>query len=68
MVLGGVTPLALPEDLPLWIDQKVMEADYIILGGGSRSSKLKLSPDVFQKTPNTTIVEGLANLMPAETG
>ena len=68
MVLGGVTPLALPEELPLWVDQKVMEADYIILGGGSRSSKLKLSPDVFKETPNTSIVEGLANLMPTEAG
>ena len=66
MVLGGVTPLALPADLPLWIDQKVMEADYIILGGGSRSSKIKVSPDVFLNTPNTSIVDGLANLIPAD--
>ena len=63
MVLGGVTPLALPADLPLWIDQKVMEADYVILGGGSRSSKIKVTPDVFLNTPNTSIVEGLANLI-----
>ena len=66
MVLGGVTPLALPDDLPLWIDQKVMEAEYIILGGGSRSSKIKISPAVFLKTPNTTIVEELAKLIPID--
>ena len=66
MVLGGVTPLALPDDLPLWIDQKVMEADYIILGGGARSSKIKISPSVFLKTPNTSIVEGLAKPITTE--
>ena len=51
MALGGVTPLALPADLPLWIDREVMQTDYIILGGGSRSSKIKISPDVFLKNP-----------------
>lgn len=60
MVLGGVTPLALPEDLPLWVDQGLMSADYVILGGGSRSSKIKVAPEIFRHTENTTIVEGLA--------
>jgi len=60
MELGGVTPLALPSDLPLWVDERVMAADYIILGGGNRSSKLKISPSIFEHTPNTEIVAGLA--------
>lgn len=68
MVLGGVTPLALPDTLPLWIDQRVMEADHIILGGGTRSSKIKVSPAVFLKTPNTEIVEDLAKPIPDTDG
>jgi len=60
MEIGGVTALGLPESLPLWIDSKVMQCDYIILGGGSRSIKIKVSPAVFDLTPNTEIVEGLA--------
>jgi prolyl-tRNA editing enzyme YbaK/EbsC (Cys-tRNA(Pro) deacylase) len=60
MELGGVTPLALPPELSLWVDQRVMQASYIILGGGNRSSKIKVSPDVFLHTPNTSIVDGLA--------
>ena len=60
MEIGGVTALGLPESLPLWIDSKVMQCDYIILGGGSRSIKIKISPAVFELTPNTEIVEGLA--------
>ena len=60
MDLGGVTPLCLPTDLPLWIDAEVMKRPYIILGGGNRHSKIRVLPDIFRLTPNTEIVEGLA--------
>ena len=60
MEIGGVTALGLPESLLLMVDSKVMQCDYIILGGGSRSLKIKISPTVFDLTPNTEIVEGLA--------
>ena len=60
MEIGGVTALGLPESLPLMVDSKVMQCDYIILGGGSRSLKIKISPTVFELTPNTETVEGLA--------
>lgn len=62
MEIGGVTPVALPDDLPLWIDQRVMEAPYVILGGGSRSSKIRISPRVFEHVPSSTIIEGLAKV------
>jgi prolyl-tRNA editing enzyme YbaK/EbsC (Cys-tRNA(Pro) deacylase) len=60
MELGGVTPVALPEELPLWVDAGIMRRDYIILGGGSRSCKIRIAPEVFTRTANTEIVEGLA--------
>lgn len=63
MELGGVTPVALPETLTLWVDAAIMQCDYIILGGGNRSSKIKISPELFLQTPNTEIVEGLAYLV-----
>ena len=47
MVMGGVTPFGLPPDLPLWIDDRVMEPDWVILGGGSRSMKIKISPEAL---------------------
>jgi len=37
-----------------------MQCDYIILGGGNRSIKIKISPAVFNLTPNTEVIEGLA--------
>ncbi len=66
MEIGGVTPICLPQDLPLWIDQRVMDAEYVILGGGDRSSKIKISPRVFEHVPSATIIDGLARLPPAE--
>ena len=66
MEIGGVTPIGLPEELPLWIDQRVMEAQFVILGGGNRSSKIKISPRIFAQVPSVTIIDGLAKLPPAE--
>ncbi|MBT3943084.1 MAG: hypothetical protein HOC77_07225 [Chloroflexi bacterium] len=61
MMIGGVTPFCLPEDLPVYVDGRIMELDYVILGGGSRSAKVKIHPEVFNKMPTVTVVEGLAN-------
>ena len=61
MHIGGITPITLPSFLPLWVDSKVMLRNTIVLGGGNRSSKIKVSPKIFNYTLNTEIVEGLAN-------
>jgi prolyl-tRNA editing enzyme YbaK/EbsC (Cys-tRNA(Pro) deacylase) len=60
MLIGGVTPLALPEHVPVWVDERVMSRTSIILGGGSRSLKIQVSPDLFRRLPNTEIVADLA--------
>lgn len=60
MEIGGVTPLGLPEDLPLWIDARIMDLDYVILGGGGRDTKITVDPAIFNQTPATEVVEGLA--------
>ena len=60
MLLGGVTVFALPEDLPIYVDEKLMALDWIVLGSGSRSSKIKTSPEVFRRLPNARIVAGLS--------
>jgi prolyl-tRNA editing enzyme YbaK/EbsC (Cys-tRNA(Pro) deacylase) len=60
MELGGVTPPGLPSDLPLWVDSRVMERRFVILGAGTRSAKIRVSPDYFRKLPQAEIVEGLA--------
>ena len=60
MEIGGVTPFGLPDDLPILVDARVMAPDWIILGGGNRSSKLRLSPSVLAAVPGVRVVEGLA--------
>ena len=62
MEIGGVTAFGLPQSLPLWVDHRVMKPKFIILGGCSRSIKLKISPDVIQLIDNATIVEDLASI------
>ena len=63
MLIGGVTVLALPGELPIYVDERVMAPDWIIVGGGGRSTKIKLAPDVLRRIPNVTVVPGLASEM-----
>ncbi|MDJ0776989.1 MAG: YbaK/EbsC family protein [Gammaproteobacteria bacterium] len=60
MEIGGVTPLALPEGLPIWIDAAVMDCSYVVLGGGNRHSKIRVSPRVLAAQPGAEVVAGLA--------
>ena len=60
MEIGGVTPLCLPDDLPIWIDDAVMQCEYVVLGGGNRNSKLKLDPQLLLLQPAAEVVLALA--------
>jgi prolyl-tRNA editing enzyme YbaK/EbsC (Cys-tRNA(Pro) deacylase) len=60
MEIGGVTPFGLPDGLPILVDARVMDPDWIILGGGNRSSKLRVAPDVLPRLPAARIVSELA--------
>ena len=59
MEIGGVTPFSLPGGLQLYVDSRIMKLDWVILGGGGRDHKLKISPGVFHQL-NAEIVENLA--------
>lgn len=58
--IGGVTIFGLPDALPVWLDSRVMERDWVIVGAGSRSAKLKLDPAQLAELPGYEVVEGLA--------
>lgn len=60
MELGGVTPPGLPADLPLWVDARVMQRPFVILGAGTRAAKIRVTPDYFLTLPQAEVVEGLA--------
>lgn len=60
MMIGGVTPFALPADIPLFIDERVMSLRRVVIGGGSRSGKILIRPQELMKIPTVEIVRGLA--------
>ena len=60
MTMGGVTPFGLPDDLPIWVDARVMTRDRIILGGGCRDRKVLAAPTVLELLPNVEVVPDLA--------
>jgi len=60
MLIGGVTVFGLPADLPLYLDERVMAQEYVVVGGGSRSIKVKLAPEALLRLPNAQVVPGLA--------
>jgi prolyl-tRNA editing enzyme YbaK/EbsC (Cys-tRNA(Pro) deacylase) len=60
MAIGGVTPFGLPAAVPLWIDSAVLEQPLVIIGGGSRSQKVRLAPSGLLAAPGAEVVEGLA--------
>jgi len=37
-----------------------MAIDYVIIGGGSRSGKIQVSPQELLKLPNSKVVQGLS--------
>ena len=60
MMIGGVTPLAMPPEVSIYADEKLLGLEYLILGSGSRSSKLKIPPEDLRKIPNLEFIEGLS--------
>jgi prolyl-tRNA editing enzyme YbaK/EbsC (Cys-tRNA(Pro) deacylase) len=64
MEIGGVTPFGLPAGLAVLVDSRVMEREWIVLGGGNRSSKLRVAPSTLTGVASVRVVEGLASVRP----
>jgi len=60
MLIGGVTVFALPDGVPIYVDEGLMPLPYVILGGGSRSTKVKIAPEIFTRLPGAAIIPGLS--------
>lgn len=58
--IGGVTIVGIPDDLPVWIDSRVTDCDWVIVGAGSRTAKIKLDPAQFIGLAGYEVVEDLA--------
>lgn len=60
MVIGGVTPFGLPNELPIYVDQLVLGLESVVIGGGSRSQKLRVPPAALLALPGAEAIEGLS--------
>ncbi|MHA7269006.1 YbaK/EbsC family protein [Arthrobacter sp. HLT1-20] len=59
MQIGGVTPFG-AASIPIYVDGAVLEQDQVVMGGGNRTSKLRLDPKELRKLPGVEVVTGLA--------
>ena len=57
MLIGGVSIAGLPDDIPLYVDERVMERQRVIIGGGNRTSKARLAPAELLKLPHAAVAD-----------
>jgi prolyl-tRNA editing enzyme YbaK/EbsC (Cys-tRNA(Pro) deacylase) len=66
MAYGGITPVGLPASWPLLIDAGVAAAEFVVIGSGTRGSKLAVSGPVLAALPGAVVLEGLGRPVPSE--
>ncbi|MDT0275749.1 YbaK/EbsC family protein [Blastococcus goldschmidtiae] len=67
MAYGGITPVGLPSSWPVLIDAAVAAADLVVVGSGTRGSKLAVPGAVLAALPSAEVLEGLGQPLPDET-
>jgi prolyl-tRNA editing enzyme YbaK/EbsC (Cys-tRNA(Pro) deacylase) len=60
MEYGGITPIGLPNDWPVYLDGAVAAAPRVVIGSGLRRSKLVVAGSVLAALPTATVVDDLA--------
>jgi prolyl-tRNA editing enzyme YbaK/EbsC (Cys-tRNA(Pro) deacylase) len=61
MEYGGITPVGLPGQWPIFIDARVVEQAHVVIGSGIRGSKLWLPGLSLPTLPGAEVIEGLAS-------
>jgi prolyl-tRNA editing enzyme YbaK/EbsC (Cys-tRNA(Pro) deacylase) len=59
MEYGGITPVGLPADWPVLVDEAVAQAPMVVVGSGVRRSKLALSGAALAALPGALVLPGL---------
>jgi prolyl-tRNA editing enzyme YbaK/EbsC (Cys-tRNA(Pro) deacylase) len=59
MAYGGITPVGLPADWPVLVDDAVAAADLVVIGSGTRGSKLAVSGALLAGLPTAEVLDGL---------
>ena len=59
MAYGGITPLGLPPSWPVLVDPAVAAAEFVVVGSGTRGSKLAVPGTALAALPAAEVLEGL---------
>src|SRR3954447_20893639 len=59
MAYGGITPIGLPPSWPVLVDTAVAAGDLLVVGSGTRGSKLAVPGAVLAALPTAEVLEGL---------
>jgi prolyl-tRNA editing enzyme YbaK/EbsC (Cys-tRNA(Pro) deacylase) len=59
MAYGGLTPVGLPAGWPVLVDPAVAAAEFVVIGSGTRGSKLAVPGSVLAALPAAVVLEGL---------
>ncbi len=62
--IGGVTAFGLPQGIPVWVDAAVVDRDWVIMGAGTRSAKVRIAPSELAGQPGFEVVNELAKPAP----
>jgi prolyl-tRNA editing enzyme YbaK/EbsC (Cys-tRNA(Pro) deacylase) len=57
MEYGGITPIGLPADWPVLVDEAVVNAGQVVIGSGIRGSKLLVDGAELAKLPTATVLD-----------
>lgn len=57
MEYGGITPVGLPEDWPVLVDEAVLAAGEVVVGSGLRRSKLLLTGEDLLRLPGARALD-----------
>ena len=60
MEYGGITPMGVPVDWPIWVDPDALAIEWACIGSGVRGSKLFIPGRAFLDLPSAEVVEGLS--------
>ena len=59
MAYGGITPIGLPAGWPVLVDAAVAASELVVIGSGTRGSKLAVPGAVMAALPSAEVLEGL---------
>ena len=56
-IYGGISPLGLPDNMKIFVDQNVMNREKLFIGAGNRVSKFFLSPKLLVELTNAEVLD-----------